>query len=182
MIFDANDNMYTVDHDRIRKITTNGDVTTYLEDTNNESFDDIAFDSNGNLFISTQSTSRILKYVPSSGSLTVFAGVGDGYNDGNGTTEAKFYKPAKIAIDSNDNIYVADSYCRIRKITPQGYVTTIAGPTSQLNNGMSDCGYTDGYGNNARFSWMVGSVSLAIDDNDNLYVGESNRIRKINLN
>tara|TARA_B110000046_G_scaffold154272_1_gene164156 strand:+ start:433 stop:576 length:144 start_codon:yes stop_codon:yes gene_type:complete len=47
---------------------------------------------------------------------------------------------------------------------------------------MSDCGYTDGYGNNARFSWMVGSVSLAIDDNDNLYVGESNRIRKINLN
>jgi len=185
MIFDANDNMYTVDSDRIRKITPNGDVTTYLEDTSNENFDDIVFDSNGNLFISTQSTSRILKYVPSSGSLTVFAGVGDGYNDGDGITQAKFYKPAKIAIDSNDNIYVADNYCRIRKITPQGYVTTIAGPTSQLNNGMSDCGYTDGYGNNARFSWMGStSVSLAIDDNDNLYVGErdNNRIRKINLN
>ena len=116
---------------------------------------------------------------------SVFAGVGDGYNDGDGITQAKFYKPAKIAIDSNDNIYVADNYCRIRKITPQGYVTTIAGPTSQLNNGMSDCGYTDGYGNNARFSWMGStSVSLAIDNNDNLYVGErdNNRIRKINLN
>ena len=177
--------MYTVDSDRIRKITPNGDVTTYLEDTNNENFDDIAFDSNGNLFISTQSTSRILKYVPSSGSLTVFAGVGDGYNDGDGTTQAKFYKPAKIAIDSNDNIYVADNYCRIRKITPQGYVTTIAGPTSQLNNGMSDCDYVDDYGNNARFSWNGSTgVSLAIDDNDYLYVGErdNNRIRKINLN
>lgn len=56
--------MYTVDSDRIRKIIPNGDVTTYLEDTNNENFDDIAFDSNGNLFISTQSTSRILNTFP----------------------------------------------------------------------------------------------------------------------
>jgi hypothetical protein len=50
---------------------------------------------------------------------------------------------------------------------------------------MSDCGYTDGYGNNALFSWMGStSVSLAIYNNDNLYVGErdNNRIRKINLN
>ena len=185
MIFDSNDNLYTTDSDRIRKITPSGDVTTFLEDTNNESYRSIVFDFQGNMFISTYSTSRILKYVPSSGSLTVFAGVGDGYSDGNGTTNARFYKPSKMVIDSNDNLYIADSYSRIRKITPQGYVTTIAGPTSQLSNGSTERGYTDGYGNSARFDWTSSvNVSLSIDSNDNLYVGErsQNRIRKIDLN
>ena len=63
-------------------------------------------------------------------------------------------------------------------------MTTIAGPSSQLNNGMSDCGYTDGSGNNVRFSWSTSvDVSLAIDGNDNIYIGERgyNRIRKITL-
>ena len=182
MIFDANDNMYTVDSGRIRKITPSGDVTTYLEDTNNESFDDIVFDSNGNLFISTYSTSRILKYTPS-GALTVFAGGSDGYLDGTGAS-AQFYKPAKMVIDSNDNLYVADNYARIRKITPSGLVTTLTGPLSQLSNGSAERGYVDGTGPNARFDWFTNtSVSLAIDSNDNLYVGEAGkRIRKVTTN
>jgi hypothetical protein len=179
MIFDANDNMFTVDSDRIRKITPSGEVTTYLEDTNNESFDDIVFDSSGNLFISTYSTSRILKFTPS-GALTVFAGGSDGYLDGTGTS-AQFYKPSKMVIDSSDNLYIADNYNRIRKITPSAVVTTLTGPTSQLSNGMSASGYVDGTGPNARFEWNSSvSVSLAIDSNNNLYVGErGKRIRKV---
>ena len=182
MIFGANDNMFTVDSDRIRKITPSGEVTTYFEDTNNENFDDIVFDSSGNLFISTYSTSRILKLTPS-GVLSVFAGGTDGYLDGTGTS-AKFYKPAKMVIDSNDNLYIADSYNRIRKITPLAVVTTLAGPTSQLSNGMSASGYVDGTGPNARFEWNSSvSVSLAIDSNNNLYVGErGKRIRKVTTN
>ena len=182
MIFDSNGNMFTTDLDRIRKITPSGDVTTYFEDTDNESLRAIVFDSNGNLFMSTYSTSRILKLTPS-GSLSVFAGGTDGYRDGNGSN-AQFYKPSKMVIDSNDNLYVADSYSRIRKISPSGDVTTLAGPLSQQANGMSESGYVDATGNAARFGWnsSVG-VSLAIDSNDNLYVGERGlRIRKVTTN
>ena len=78
----------------------------------------IVFDSSGNLFMSTYSTSRILK-LTTSGALTVFAGGQDGYLDATGTS-AKFYKPSKMVIDSNNNLYVADNYARIRKITPSG--------------------------------------------------------------
>ena len=128
-----------------------------------------------------------MKLTPS-GDLSVFAGGGEGLNspgylDGQGTN-AYFYKPSKMVIDSNNNLYVADSYNRIRKITPSGLVTTIAGPTSQLSNGMSESGYVDGTGAEARFSWNSStSVSLAIDSNNNLYVGErGKRIRKVTTN
>ena len=182
MIIGPDGNIYSTDSGRIRKITPSGEVSTYLEDTNNESFRSIVFDSNGNLFISTYSTSRILK-LTTDGVLSVFAGGSDGYKDGNGTN-AMFYKPSKMVIDSNDNLYVADSYCRIRKITPSAYVTTIAGPIKQKDNGMSECDYIDDFGNDARFSWSSSvSVSLAIDSSDNLYIGErdNSRIRKISL-
>ncbi|MDA9679574.1 hypothetical protein N9T96_00875, partial [Flavobacteriaceae bacterium] len=147
-----------------------------------ESLRSIAFDSNGNLFMSTYSTSRILKLTPS-GSLSVLAGGQDGYLDGNGTS-ARFYKPSKMVIDSNNNLYVADSYNRIRKISPSGEVTTLAGPLSQQSNGMSESGYVDDTGPNARFDWHTSvDVSLAIDLNNNLYVGErGKRIRKVTTN
>ena len=84
-----------------------------------------------------------------------------------------------MVIDSSDNLYIADNYNRIRKITPSAVVTTLTGPTSQLSNGMSASGYVDGTGPNARFEWNSSvSVSLAIDSNNNLYVGErGKRIR-----
>jgi hypothetical protein len=78
---------------------------------------------------------------------------------------------------------VADNYNRIRKITPSGAVTTLAGPLSQENNGMSASGYVDNTGPNARFDWGMGGASLAIDSNNNLYVGErGKRIRKVTTN
>ena len=89
-----------------------------------------------------------------------------------------------MVIDSNDNLYVADNYARIRKITPSGLVTTLTGPLSQLSNGSAERGYVDGTGPNARFEWNTSvNVSLAIDSNDNLYVGErGKRIRKVTTN
>ena len=69
----------------------------------------------------------------------------------------------------------------MRKITPSGLVTTLSGPLSQLSNGSTEQGHVDGTGPNARFDWKTSkSVSLAIDSNDNLYVGErGKRIRKV---
>ena len=89
-----------------------------------------------------------------------------------------------MVIDSNNNLYVADNYARIRKITPSGVVTTIAGPTSQQSNGSTETGNVNGTGSDARFEWNSSvSVSLAIDSNNNLYVGErGKRIRKVTTN
>jgi hypothetical protein len=182
MIIGPDGNIYSTDSGRVRKITPSGVVTTYFEDTNNESLRAIVFDSSGNLFMSTYSTSRILKLTPS-GDLSVFAGGQDGYLDATGTS-AKFYKPSKMVIDSNNNLYVADNYARIRKITPSGVVTTLAGPNSQQSNGSAETGNFNGTGSDARFDWNSSvNVSLAIDSNNNLYVGErGKRIRKVTTN
>jgi uncharacterized repeat protein (TIGR02543 family) len=88
-----------------------------------------------------------------------------GYADGTGT-EAQFYNPIRVAVDSADNVYVTDHH-RIRKITPGGVVTTLAG---------SDNGYADGTGTEAQFSFPQG---VAVDSANYVYVADSHRIRKI---
>jgi len=103
-------------------------------------------------------------------SITVIAGSGTSGNaDGQGTA-AQFNMPCGIAIDTAGNLYVADySNHRIRKITPAGNVTTLAGSTQ---------GFTDGQGTTARF---YNPTDIAIDTAGNLYVTDqgNHRIRKI---
>ncbi len=101
--------------------------------------------------------------------VTTFAGSGaDGFADGNGTA-AKFSGPLGITIDAQGNIYVADSHKpRIRKITPDATVSTLAG------NGIF--GYVDGSSSVAQFT---DPNDVATDAQGNVYVTESNRIRKI---
>jgi NHL repeat len=106
---------------------------------------------------------------PESVTVTTFAGSGiDGFADGNGTA-SKFSGPRGIATDAQGNICVADSHePRIRKITPAAMVTTLAG------NGR--LGYVDGSNGVAQFT---DPNDLATDAQGNVYVTESNRIRKI---
>lgn len=93
-----------------------------------------------------------------------------GSQDGAGT-EATFVSPTGVAVDAADNVYVVDyaGNC-IRKITPAGVVTTLAG------NGTA--GAQDGSGSNATFRCLHG---MAIDGQGNLYVAEqyNHRIRKV---
>jgi sugar lactone lactonase YvrE len=106
------------------------------------------------------------------GAVTTFAGSGTGgFSDGNGTA-AQFSNPQGIAIDAQGNIYISDTFNnRIRKITPDGTVTTIAG------NGTA--GYVDNEtGTDAQFYAPAG---LTVDGQGNIYVADygNNVIRKI---
>ena len=130
----------------------------------------VAVDASGNVYVADRLNHRI-RLISPSGIVTTLAGSGiSGFMDGNGTA-AKFNNPSGIAVDASGNVYVADKgNNRIRKITPNGLVTTIAG------SGVA--GYSDGFGINSKFN---SPTSIIIDGSDNLYVTDSNnnRIRKI---
>ncbi len=129
----------------------------------------LAIDKNGNLFVADNYNCKIRK-ITSDSSVTTVAGSSDGYTDGIGTA-AKFYSPLGLAVDSSDNIYVADSYNnRIRKISSAGVVTTIAGSGS--------IGSTDGSGTAASFYYPGG---ISVSNSGDIFVADSaNRtIRKI---
>jgi streptogramin lyase len=174
-IYVADDN----DH-RIRKITPADVVTTFAGTGTsgsangtgtNASFSfprGITIDLAGNLYVADASNHRIRK-ITSGGVVSTFAGTTSGYLDGTGTN-AQFNSPWGIAVDSGGILYVVDrGNNRIRRITPAGVVTTIAGSTS---------GYLDGIGTNTQFNSPTG---IAVDSGGILYVVDrgNNRIRKI---
>ncbi len=102
--------------------------------------------------------------------ITLAGTVTPGYKDSIGTF-AQFNGPANLCIDTLGNLYVSDfNNHRIRKVTPQGVVTTLAG------SGIG--GYLDGPADSARFHFPRG---IALDDSGNVYVADSwnHRIRKI---
>lgn len=115
----------------------------------------IVVDSKGNAFV-TGKNNRVIKITPE-GKAELFAGGGRNGKDGKGK-EAGFNDTEGIAIDSADNLYVADGYC-IRKITPDAVVTTIAGTAIS--------GYKDGDRSTAAF---VGLENIAIDNKGTIYV------------
>ena len=185
---DSNDNIYVADSGNhcIRMITSVGAVSTIAGTAGVSSFVDgigtvarfnspcsIAVDSNFNLYVGDNVNDRIRKIIPSSAGWTVSTlagGAGYGFLDGTGNA-AKFSNPSGVAVDSCNNVYVADNWShRIRKITPGGIVTTLAGSGSAA--------FADGIGVGASFNTPRG---MCIDKSNNLYVADmsNHRIRKI---
>ena len=183
---DGSGNIYVTDSDNnlIRKVTSDGVVTTLAGSSSQGSTDGTgtaasfhwptgpAVDAAGNVYVADQLNQKIRKVTPA-GVVTTLAGSGSkGWMDGTGTA-ASFDYPSKVAVDASGNVYEADCVgCEIRKISPTGVVRTIAG--SVYNAG----GSTDGSGANASFSTPAG---LAVDAAGNVYVADSgnNKIRKI---
>jgi sugar lactone lactonase YvrE len=131
----------------------------------------LAVDKHGNIFVADAGNHRIRKITPE-GTVSTVAGNGTaGYADGP-AAEAQFHFPHGIALDNYDNLYVADHYNNlIRKITPDGVVSTLAGQLTR--------GYVDATGIAAKFN---GPMDVAVDGTGNVFVSdEQNRcIRKVN--
>ncbi|NBV85432.1 MAG: hypothetical protein EBS01_04025, partial [Verrucomicrobia bacterium] len=132
----------------------------------------VAVDASGTLYVADLSN-QLIRKVTASGVVTTLAGVTQsaGNLDGTGTA-AQFYNPCGTAVDSLGNVYVADqAWHTIRKITPDGKVSTWAGLSQ-------NSGSANGTGTGARFS---GPSGVAVDASGNVYVADSGNhlIRKI---
>ncbi|TKC82919.1 hypothetical protein FAZ69_24755 [Trinickia terrae] len=181
---DTSGNVYVADafNNEIRKITSAGVVSTLAGSTTSGSTDGtgsaasfktpygVAVDSSGNVYVADTFNNEIRK-ITSAGVVSTLAGsTTSGSADGTGSA-ASFNHPYDVALDGSGNIYVADGgNNEIRKITPAGVVTTLAGSTTS--------GSADGTGTAASFNFPFG---VAARSNGFVYVGDAsnNEIRVI---
>lgn len=173
-VMDSQGNLFVTDLGNycIRKITSNRDVTTFVGSGVSGSTDGtgteasfggvfgLAIDAGDNLYATDRTNHRICK-ITKEGVVTTIAGGTLGSEDGVGTA-AKFNNPAGIDIDVAGNLYVADAGGnQIRKITPEGLVSTIAG--------VGTAGVTDGEGTVATFNQPIG---IAVDEYGYIFVAD----------
>ncbi len=187
LAIDSSNYLYVADtgNDTIRKITPGGAVSTLAGLAGNYGSADgtrsgalfgnprgVAVDTNGNVYVADTSNETIRKITPA-GAVTTLAGLVNSFGIADGTgSGARFNFPTALAVDTSGNIFVADDQnSAIRKVTPSGVVTTLAGFTGSG-------GATDGTGNTARFNIPTG---VAIDAAGNIYVADNgnNAIRKV---
>lgn len=137
---------------------------------------DVAIDAVGNVYIADWLNNRIRK-VTSDGVIKTVAGTGIyGYaGDGGPATSAKLRSPLGIAVDAAGNLYIADTYNhRVRKVTPNGMITTIAG------TGIEGFAGDGGLATSARL-WSPVDVAIHADGSIYIADGANNRVRKISL-
>jgi DNA-binding beta-propeller fold protein YncE len=130
----------------------------------------VAVDRDGNAFVADAGASNKIRKITAQGAVTTLAGGAEGYADGAGAS-ASFSTPSGLAIDQDGNVYVADTgNNRIRKITPEGSVSTVAGSGA--------AGSRDGSAREAQFDAPLG---VAVDTHGNVYVADTynDRIRLV---
>lgn len=184
---DSSGNLFVADSSNhtIRKVTPEGVVTTYAGTPGIPSGSDptgtaprfygpsgVAIDDSGNLYVADTGNHTIRRVAPG-GSITTIAGSPGMPGDEDGTGfAARFTRPSGITIDRSGNLFVTDTgNATVRKVTPGGVVTTLAGNPGSV-------GTSDGSGTTARFNDPVG---IAADRSGNLYIADTGNdtIRKV---
>ena len=133
----------------------------------------VVLDKAGNLYVADGGGNNSIRKIDLAGISTTLAGGEEGYAEGSGKA-ASFNTPSGLAIDAAGNLYVADTGNNaIRKVTPQGVVSTLAG------DGLA--GDKDGKGAAAQFN---GPIGIAVDAEGVVYVADTynDRIRRIATN
>lgn len=167
---DAGGNVYVGSWASVQKVFPDGSFIqvagTGVNTINNwGAYVGLGIDAATNIYATT--LSRIWETAPD-GTTALFAGSGAGFSDGPRMLSL-FQSPLDASVDSSTNVFISDA-TRIRKIRPDGWVSTIAG------TGVP--GYQNGFGSLAQFN---GAVGLCVDMNSNIYVADSgnNCIREI---
>ncbi|MCL2726593.1 MAG: NHL repeat-containing protein [Polyangiaceae bacterium] len=188
---DALGNVYVADtnNNKIREVTSEGKVTTIAGTGIPDHIDGstlsstfygptgIVVDATGTLYVADCINNNIRK-IMTNGEVITLAGSGAaGLIDSTGA-DAAFNIPVGITIDANGNLFVSDTFNNVvRKVTPDGVVTTIAGQREAYTN-KGVMGDTDGPSDTATFNSLSG---VAVDTNGVIYVADTgnNKIRKI---
>jgi trimeric autotransporter adhesin len=187
---DASGNLFIADlrNNRVRKVSASGEITT-VAGNGDAGFSgdggpataaslnqptDVAVDASGNLFIADDYNQRIRK-VSVDGIITTFAGNGaSGFSgDGGPAASAAFYYPSAVAVDASGNLFISDTAnCRIRKVSADGIISTVAG---NGNYGFS------GDGGPATSASLFSPGALAVDASGRLFISDvvNNRIREV---
>ncbi len=178
---DAAGNLYIADfnNSRVRKVSAASGTIATVAGTGNSGYsgdggpatsaqlnlpESVAVDASGNLYIGD--TANNVVRVVANGLINTVAGNGlAGYSgDGGTATQARMGNPSAVAVDATGNLYISDGSARIRKVYPNGLITTIAGNGTQ--------GYS-GDGGGALFSQINTPSGLALDSAGNVYLADS---------
>ena len=190
LTFDRHGNLYISDRANhcVRKVNKKGIITTVAGNgTGGFSGDGgpatraslnlpsgIVIDNKGNLYIADRSNNRV-RVVNSKGIITTFAGNGDnGYHGDNmPALKATLDKPFGLALDKNNNLYIADrGNNRVRKVDSSGLISTVAGDGGFYYIGDNGPAYR---------ASIAGPTGVAVDDKGNIYIADrqNNRIRVV---
>jgi uncharacterized protein (TIGR03437 family) len=186
LAFDAAGNLFIGENPRIRKVSPSGVITTVAGNGRFRFSGDggpavsatlaspvrAALDLYGNLYIGDWRNNRVRK-VAADGTITTLAGNGtpDFFGDGGPATSASLNGPDGVAVSPTGDVYVGDRFNnRVRKVSPDGKITTVAG------TGVASF---SGDGGPATAASLVLLSGLALDAAGNLYIVDNDRVRKV---